>query len=174
MRRTILILALLLAAVATASAQNLAAFKAHLARPERGAAVTVREYGDAGDVAMRLSAAVADRPFEGWRVGLYFGNGPQAREEGRRVVRDFEEAFPRIPVEMKYENPYFKVTAGYCATDEEAIILLERVRPLFAKAFLVRSTLTAADLVREAEAGSGPETGTEGDSGAAADHERRQ
>ncbi|MCD8072325.1 MAG: hypothetical protein LUE10_03975, partial [Alistipes sp.] len=47
----------------------------------------------------------------------------------------FENSFPGIPVDIKYDNPDWKVTAGYCLTNEEAIILLGRIKRQFPKAF---------------------------------------
>ena len=53
-----------------------------------------------------------------------------------------------------YENPYFKVSAGRCVTAEEAIMLLERVRVKFPKAFLMRETMRATDLLEESPGAS--------------------
>lgn len=65
------------------------------------------------------------------------------------MVTQFEESFPGLSVDMFYDNPYFKVSAGRCATAEEAIMLLERIRVKFPKAFLIREMMTASDLLEE-------------------------
>lgn len=152
MKRTLLILWAMLAA-ATLRAQTLDDFKRQLAQPAfDGARIEVTEHGDAAAAMARAAEAVSQRTFSGWRISLFFGNSPSARAEAARVKEEFETAFPGDWVDISYENPYFKVTAGACATSEEAIILLERYRKVFPKAFLTRETLTAADLIREGEA----------------------
>ena len=79
------------------------------------------------------------------------------------MKKSFEESFPGVSVDMVYDIPYFKVSAGRCVTSEEAIMLLERVRAKFPKAFLMRETLTAVDLLEENPEAAAPQSpdGTE-------------
>ena len=74
------------------------------------------------------------------------------------MKKSFEESFPGVSVDMVYDFPYFKVSAGRCVTSEEAIMLLERVRAKFPKAFLMRETLTAADLLEENPEAAAPQS----------------
>ncbi len=64
------------------------------------------------------------------------------------AIRTFEENFPDIPLYNGYESPYFRVSVGNCTTSEEAIILLERVRSHFPKAFVKQEQLSLADLLK--------------------------
>ena len=60
----------------------------------------------------------------------------------------FETMYPDERSYVTYENPYFKVAVGNCTSQEEAIILMERIRPTFPKAFLMRETIPASELVQ--------------------------
>jgi len=140
-----------LAAVSTAAAQSLEAFKQRLTEADAGARVEIREAPDAAAAFSAASRNAAERKREGWRITLYSGNGQHARAEADEVKKTFEESFPGLSVDMYYENPYFKVSAGRCATAEEAIMLLERVRVKFPKAFLMREAMWATDLLEENE-----------------------
>ena len=130
------------------SAQSLASFKERLSQPAGSAAVTVVEHGDAAGVVSRESQSNDRIRFKGYRIGIFFDNGAEARANALAAKQTFETAFPDIPVYLVYENPYFKVSAGNCVTSEEAIVLLGKIRSQFPEAYLMREDLTVADLIR--------------------------
>jgi len=135
------ILLLSLAAATAAEAQSLEAFKQRLVEPDSGARVEIHEAPDAAAAFSAASRSAAEKRHSGWRINLYTSNGQNARFEAEEVKKSFEESFPGVSVDMVYDIPYFKVSAGRCVTSEEAIMLLERVRAKFPKAFLMRETL---------------------------------
>jgi hypothetical protein len=55
---------------------------------------------------------------------------------------------PYLPTYVTYDNPYFKVTAGNCTSQEEALILLERIKPTFPKAFIMRENIPLEELTK--------------------------
>lgn len=157
------ILLLSLAAATAAEAQSLEAFKQRLVEPDSGARVEIHEAPDAAAAFSAASRSAAEKRHSGWRINLYTSNGQNARFEAEEVKKSFEESFPGVSVDMVYDIPYFKVSAGRCVTSEEAIMLLERVRAKFPKAFLMRETLTVADLLEENPEAAAPQSpdGTE-------------
>ena len=157
------ILLLSLAAATAAEAQSLEAFKQRLVEPDSGARVEIHEAPDAAAAFSAASRSAAEKRHSGWRINLYTSNGQNARFEAEEVKKSFEESFPGVSVDMVYDIPYFKVSAGRCVTSEEAIMLRERVRAKFPKAFLMRETLTAADLLEENPEAAAPQSpdGTE-------------
>ena len=152
------ILLLSLAAATAAEAQSLEAFKQRLTEPDSGARVEIHEAPDAAAAFSAASRSAAEKRHSGWRINLYTSNGQNARFEAEEVKKSFEESFPGVSVDMVYDIPYFKVSAGRCVTSEEAIMLLERVRAKFPKAFLMRETLTAADLLEENPEAAAPQS----------------
>lgn len=161
-----------LAAVVPAGAQSLEAFKRQLTEAGGRASVEIHEAPEAAAAFSAASRSMAERRHAGWRITLFSSNGQNARAEAQEAKRAFEEVYPGLSVDMVYENPYFKVSAGRCATAEEAIMLLERIRGRFPKAFLMREAMTAADLLEENPVAgpAEPEAPEAGDS--AADRER--
>ena len=91
----------------------------------------VVEHGDAAGVVSRESQSNDRIRFKGYRIGIFFDNGAEARANALAAKQTFETAFPDIPVYLVYENPYFKVSAGNCVTSEEAIVLLGKIRSQF-------------------------------------------
>lgn len=149
MRTFFSILLVSLAAVVPAAAQSLEAFERQLTEAGGSARVEIHKAPEAAAAFSAASRGMAERRHAGWRITLFSSNGQNARAEAYEVKRAFGEAYPGLSVDMVYENPYFKVSAGRCATAEEAIMLLERVRVRFPKAFLMRETMSATDLLDE-------------------------
>ena len=159
-RVKILILPALACCLATAAAQrceaqNIETFRHRLAQTEvvgeggATARVHVTERADAAAAVARVTRGTGDETtsFQGYRVGLYSGNDQTAQESSLAAKVRFEEAFDDINVYLVYDNPYFKVTAGDCLTEEEAVMLLARVRRVFPKAYIVRAVMTLDDIV---------------------------
>lgn len=155
MREIKTILALIaLFAIAGASAQNIDNFRAKLSDPlynvetERTSSVETEHSDEAAAVVDALSApsSVGTR-FQGYRLGIYSDNGPDAQETSLAAKTTFESNFPDINVYWVYDNPYFKVTAGDCLTEEEAVMLLARVSTLFPKAYVMRAMMSAENVI---------------------------
>ena len=134
---------LFLLTAATAAAQDIASFRRRLAEPVRVDSlrteyntVRVEECGDAAD------------SVNGYRIVIFMSNAQSARTEALAARESFETMYPDERSYVTYENPYFKVAVGNCTSQEEAIILMERIRPTFPKAFLMRETIPASELVQ--------------------------
>ena len=80
------------------------------------------------------------------RISIFFDNSQNARAGAVETLEKFKELFPEIPASMTHENPYFKVSAGFCISNEEALILLNRLRKEFPKAFIVRERVSVEEL----------------------------
>lgn len=148
------LLAAVIGGLCNSQAQTIAAYKEHLERqivsesaPE-GANVVVNEHGNVAAVASAADAHKGSIRLNGYRVCIFFDNSPNARSEAVAARTLFQEHFADIPIYMEYENPYFRVTVGNCATIEEAIILKGLVAPYFPKAFPKSQEMTLNDLIK--------------------------
>ncbi len=88
---------------------------------------------------------------DGYRVGVYFNNSAQARSGAMDVMQRCDSLLTDIPATMSYDNPYFKVSVGYCTSEEEAVIMLNRVQRYFPKAYLMRERITADNIIESRE-----------------------
>ena len=144
-----LLLATLAIALATiaASGQSIANFKAHLSVPDSlsGArVVAAEEWGSAADAIMKFDAQTSPQEsFQGYRIRIYSGNSQSARAEAEAAQQLFAEHY-NVPTYFAYENPYFLVSCGNCLTQEEAIMLLSKVRIHFPKAFIVMAEIPSS------------------------------
>ena len=140
-----LLLALLTTALATlASGQNIANFKAQLSQPDSltsARVVATEEWGSAADAIMKFDAQTSPQEsFQGYRIRIYSGNSQSARAEAEAAQQLFIQNY-NVPAYFAYENPYFLVSCGNCLTQEEAIMLLSKVKIHFPKAFVVMAEI---------------------------------
>lgn len=84
----------------------------------------------------------------GYRVGIFFDNGQDARSKANEAKALFTSNFPTQPVYMVYESPYYKVSAGDCLTEEEAIMLFESIRKVFPNAFVMREKMDLSNFTQ--------------------------
>jgi len=148
---SILLLALLCAD--SAAAQDIPTFRRRLAEPVRIDSlrteyntVRIEECGDAADIVARSDHS-RRKSVNGYRIVIFMGNSQTARSEALAARDSFEAMYPDERSYVTYENPYFKVAVGNCTSQEEAIILMEHLRPSFPKAFLMREIIPASELV---------------------------
>ncbi len=84
---------------------------------------------------------------DGYRVGIYFNNSSSARSGAMDVMAKCDSLYRDIIVTMSYDNPYFKVSAGYCTNSEEAIMMLHRIQRNFPKAYLMRERISIDQVI---------------------------
>src|SRR5574344_324357 len=112
MKKGFITLFLLFASVGyEVSAQSLEAYKERLAQPVASisggvSSIVVNEVGDAADAVARASQNTRTR-FNGYRIGVFFDNGQNARANAMSAMGTFTSHFPEVKVRVVYENPYF-------------------------------------------------------------------
>lgn len=100
---------------------------------------------DAERVLSQIGSMVKRNSMSGYRIGIFFDNGADARAKATAAKNLFAETFPSTSVYMSYESPYYKVAAGDCLTSEEAIILHDRIKGTFPKAYIMREPMKLSD-----------------------------
>ena len=152
MKRLIIVAAI--AVSAALSAQNLQTFKQKLAAPVQVDSLTtikqtviVTEHDDAANLtqqgANKQTAAV-----NGFRIMIFMSNSQTARTEALAARDTLAVRMPDQQSYVTYENPYFKVAAGNCTSKEEALVLLEKIKRDFPKAFIMRENIPLEELTK--------------------------
>lgn len=85
-----------------------------------------------------MVAANAASEFNGFRIRIYIGSNPNAREESLEALVRFNRQFPYIQAYRSYTTPNFKVSVGNFRTRVDAEILLNRIKDEFPDAFIAR------------------------------------
>jgi hypothetical protein len=115
-----------------------------------GARVTVNESPELASVLDR-SDALGGPGVRVYRITIFSDNSQNGRERAAEAMSRFQSAFPGIPVDRSYENPDWKVSAGYCLTPDEAAALFGQVKKLFPGA-IPRETVFSVYELRNAQA----------------------
>ena len=151
--KRVLIVIFILAAVAV-SAQNLRTFKEHLSSPVQIDSLTtirttveVTEHDDAAQITARV-ATNHPTSVNGFRIMLFMSNSQTARADAFAACDSLALRMPSLKTYVTYDNPYFKVAAGNCTTQAEALLLLEKIKPSFPKAFIMRESIPMAEVKR--------------------------
>ncbi len=103
--------------------------------------LTVHKSAKAQSALQKIDSLASSSSVMGYRIGIFFDNGAQARSKATEARDLFAENFPAESVYMVYQSPYYKVSAGDCLTEEEAIMLFEKIRKVFPNAYLMRETM---------------------------------
>ncbi len=77
-----------------------------------------------------------DSSFSGYRIHIFMEIGNEALKHAEQVKRQFENAFPDIPIYLTYSEPYFRLRAGDFRNRVEAEKCLRRIKPRFKEAFV--------------------------------------
>ncbi len=128
--------------------------KSYLANPVRidsltviNETVEVREVGDAATI-VEQNLRQEPKAVNGYRIVIFMSNSQTARRDAVTAQENFTTLFPNEQSYLSYENPYFKVAVGNCTSQDEAIILLGRLRHTFPKAFIVRESINISEFTR--------------------------
>lgn len=153
-KRLSLLLLLAVFGITAGKAQNIENFKQHLASPVQVDSLTtitntvrVTEHGDTATFIVQ-ERSDTPKAVNGFRVMIFMSNSQSARNDALAARETFDTTFPEERSYVTYENPYFKVAVGNCTTQEEALILLERVKRLFPKAFIMRENILFEELTK--------------------------
>ncbi len=131
--------------------RNLTTFKEQLtATPDSisYATVNISEDYSASQVLKKIEDKKSSNLIDGYRVGVYFNNSSTARSSALKVLAKCDSLLKDIPATMVYDNPYFKVSVGYCTNPEEAVMMLNRVQRYFPKAYLMRENIEPSQIVK--------------------------
>jgi len=120
---------------------------ADLARSEGGARIEVLVEGTAAE-ALRAARKTASAPtMTTFAVSLIRDNTQNARANTYAVAAEFREAFPGIGVEVSYEAPWFRATAGRFVDRTDAVALCGRALQKFKKAIVIQQELPLAQII---------------------------
>ena len=67
---------------------------------------------------------------------LYYGN----LKSGNEILEKCKSEFPHLPVDLSFENPNYKVQAGYFKDKLVSLKTLDTLKKVFPAAFLLKKT----------------------------------
>lgn len=97
-------------------------------------------------VAKHIDLNQKAKGFPGYRVQIYFGSGPNAKNTANKLRSDFSLKFQDIDTYLIYESPYFKVRAGDFRNRNEAYKVFHILKQTYPEAFIVEDLISLPKL----------------------------
>jgi len=105
------------------------------------ARVTIHQSESVSDGFREHLSANKSKTVSGYRVRIFFDNSQDARVQSERTLNTFKSSFPGVPAYRSYTNPFFKVTVGDFRTRSEAMQLLQQLKGIYPSAFIVKENI---------------------------------
>jgi hypothetical protein len=109
--------------------------------------ITIKLHGDAETI-LKKNLRGGGKKVKAYRIQIFSGNSPSAREDAGAARARFNELFPGNASRLVYDNPYFKVIVGNYRTMEQAQTQLKRIRKHFDIAFIVHESAYPRELLK--------------------------
>lgn len=82
----------------------------------------------------------ANKPITGYRIRVYYDNGPQARAKSEAIEKTLQQQF-RAAVYRSFESPNYKVTVGDFRTKDEALRIYNALKYAYPTAYIIKETI---------------------------------
>ena len=83
----------------------------------------------------------AGKPISGYRIRVFYDNGPQARDKSEAIEQLLKKQFPEAMVYRSFESPNYKVSIGDFRTKDEAQYIYNTVKVSYPTAFIIKESI---------------------------------
>lgn len=82
----------------------------------------------------------AHKPITGYRIRVFYDNGPQARVKSETIERTLQQQF-NAAVYRSFESPNYKVTVGDFRTKDEALRIYNALKGTYPTAYIIKEPI---------------------------------
>ena len=83
----------------------------------------------------------AEKPIPGYRIRVFYDNGPQARDKSESIEQLLKAQFPGVMVYRSFESPNYKVSIGDFRTKDEALRIYNALKGTYPTAFIIKESI---------------------------------
>lgn len=83
----------------------------------------------------------AEKPISGYRIRVFYDNGPQARDKSEAIEQLLKKQFPEVMVYRSFESPNYKVSIGDFRTKDEALRIYNALKGTYPTAFIIKESI---------------------------------
>lgn len=148
MKKILLILSMVLLGVSAAWAQDttrIAPVDSTLVGKDilslLGPAVTVDQTTPVRQALQNYVLDNAEKPISGYRIRVFYNNGPQARDKSEAIELLLKKQFPEVLVYRSFESPNYKVSIGDFRTKDEALRIYNALKGTYPTAFIIKESI---------------------------------
>ncbi len=82
-----------------------------------------------------------EKPISGYRIRVFYDNGPQARDKSEAIEQLLKKQFPEVMVYRSFESPNYKVSIGDFRTKDEALRIYNALKGTYPTAFIIKESI---------------------------------
>ena len=83
----------------------------------------------------------AEKPITGYRIRVFYDNGPQARARSEGIAATLRRQFPGTGVYRSFESPNYKVSIGDFRSKDEAQAIFNALKGSYPTAFIIKESI---------------------------------
>jgi len=83
----------------------------------------------------------AEKPITGYRIRVFYDNGPQARVKSQSIEQALKKQFPEVMVYRCFESPNYKVSIGDFRSKDEALRIFNAIKGTYPTAFIIKESI---------------------------------
>ena len=83
----------------------------------------------------------AAKPITGYRIRVFYDNGPQARSRSESIEHTLRKQFPGTSVYRSFESPNYKVSVGDFRSKDEALRIFNALKGNYPTAFIIKESI---------------------------------
>ncbi len=83
----------------------------------------------------------ASKPISGYRIRVFYDNGPQARSKSESITLALRKQFPEVMVYRSFESPNYKVSIGDFRSKDEALRIFNALKRTYPTAFIIKESI---------------------------------
>lgn len=106
-----------------------------------GPGVEVQQSGEIRQALRNYTLANAQKPITGYRIRVFYDNGPQARAKSESIEQILRKQFPEVLVYRSFESPNYKVSIGDFRTKDEALRIFNALKATYPTAFIIKESI---------------------------------
>lgn len=106
-----------------------------------GPGITLDQSAPVRQALQNYVAANAEKPIPGYRIRVFYDNGPQARDKSEAIEQLLRKQFPEVLVYRSFESPNYKVSIGDFRTKDEALRIYNALKGTYPTAFIIKESI---------------------------------
>lgn len=83
----------------------------------------------------------ANKPIHGYRIRVFYDNGPSARSKSADIEESLRRQNPGIMVYRSFESPNYKVSIGDFRSKDEAQRIFQALKSSYPTAFIIKESI---------------------------------
>jgi hypothetical protein len=106
-----------------------------------GSGVQVEQSSTIRQALQKYTLKNAEKPISGYRIRVFYDNGPQARSKSEGIAQALRKQFPDVMVYRSFESPNYKVSIGDFRSKDEALRIFNAIKGAYPTAFIIKERI---------------------------------